>query len=60
MAGGKHAGKPANEADRVEDLAASFDVQLAASTVRAEIKRENGVYPYDLDGIVTPQGGQST
>ena len=60
MAGGKHAGTPANESERAQDLAESFDVQFAISTARAETKRENGTYPYDLDGIVTSQDGSST
>lgn len=53
---GKHAGEPANENSRAidqqargEELAEEFDIQWAISTARAETKRDNGTYPYDLD-----------
>ena len=59
MAGGKHAGDPANENQRGQDLAEDFDVQFAISSASAETKRENGTYPYDLEVIVTPRGGSS-
>jgi len=46
---GKHSGNQDNNESELQAKADEFDAQWQDSFDRAEQKRENGEYPYDLD-----------